>query len=319
MTPRLHQIASKFEPRMRASLLAAFKEIGDLHTAAQVEEALRFGGVEAVMDLVRDKARPIISGHLVDDIDDAVTEGGRASLAILPEGAVTDPNFRFSIINPRTAAFVQRYEMNLIQQISSETLAAIRQAVATDIVTGRNPISTARDFRPNIGLTTRQETAVRNYRLALEEGDGAALRRGLRDKRFDRTVSRYLNANEKIPQEKIERMVGRYREKSIKYRSEVIARTESLRAVSVGNAEAMDQLVEEGAVDPNVRKFWSPALDNRVRNAHRRIPEMNPAGVKLNEQFQTPLGPLRYPRDPMGTAANTIQCRCAVLYRMKEK
>lgn len=317
MTPEMKKIAKRFEPRMRDSLLKAFAEIGDTVTAKQVETALRTGGVEAVMSLVDRSTSPIIARNLVDDLDDAITEGGRASIAVVPQGAVTDPSFRFSIVNPRTAAFVQRYEMNLIQQISSETLSGIRSAISADIISGRNPISTAREFRSNIGLTARQEQAVRNYRKALEEGDTTALSRKLRDRRFDKPIRRKMAAGEKISGKDIDRYTQRYKERYIKYRSEVIARTESMRAVSVGNQEAMDQMVDEGVVDPNLRKFWVPARDDRVRNAHVRIPGLNPDGVEVNAMFQTPLGPLKYPRDPAGTAENTIQCRCAVVYRMK--
>jgi hypothetical protein len=54
--------------------------------------------------------------------------------------------------------------------------------------------------------------------------------------------------------------------------------------------------------------------DKNVRAAHLEIPLMNPAGVKLSECFVTPLGLMRYPLDPLGTAANVLGCRCLAIF-----
>lgn len=313
---QLDRIARKFEPRIRDSLLRAFAEIKNLNTIAEIETALTTGGIEAAMGLINQQTPAIIGREIIDDLDGAIVESGRASITVLPPDGVIDPNFRFSILNPKTAAFVQQYEFNLIREISGETLQAVRNSVFDGVITGQNPRETARDFRRTIGLTSQQERAVRNYRSYLENLDSQALRRELRDKRFDSTIRRAIDNNDPLSKEQVDRMTGRYREKSIRYRSEVIARTESMRATSIGNQEAMDQMVEQGAVDPNMRKFWVISPDERVRSAHTKIGSMNPEGVEVSGTFITPLGPLRFPRDPSGTAKNTIQCRCAVVYRM---
>lgn len=319
LDPRLNRIARKFEPRIRDELIKAFKQIRNLVSDQQVVDTLLSGGIEATMSLIDDQTYSLIRQSITDELDDAITASGRASITLLPEEAVLDTAFRFSMVNPRTAAFVQQYELNLIREVSSETIAAVRQGLADDIVTGRNPVATARDFRANIGLTTRQEKAVRNYRKYLEDLDTTALKRKLRDKRFDSTIRRAIRDDKPLSQSQINRMTDRYREKAILRRTQTIARTESLRATSIGNQEALDQMVSEGAVDPNTRKFWVPARDARVRDAHERIPMMNPEGVPLDGLFTTPLGPLKYPRDPAGSAANTIQCRCALIYRIHKE
>ena len=53
-----------------------------------------------------------------------------------------------------------------------------------------------------------------------------------------------------------------------------------------------------------------------MRNSHLQIPGLNESGRGQNEKFITPLGPLLYPADPDGTAANVINCRCAVFARI---
>ena len=101
----------------------------------------------------------------------------------------------------------------------------------------------------------------------------------------------------------------------------MIARTESMTAISVGQEEAIRQGVNSGAIQTvnrdgrELRGFWVATHDGRTRHAHLAIPGMNPKGVPVGVAFKTPLGPMMMPRDPDGTAANTIQCRCRKRWR----
>jgi hypothetical protein len=110
------------------------------------------------------------------------------TLGLMPGEAVLDPNFVFNTLNPATVDFIRQYEFNLVRQISDETRNAIQQAIMRDTISGVNPRSTARTVRDTVGLTARQERAVTNYRRSLENLDRDAVRRALRDKRFDPSV-----------------------------------------------------------------------------------------------------------------------------------
>lgn len=313
------RIAKRYEPRIRNGLIKAWNSIRNKQSLRQIEEALRTGGVDAVMRILDDTPK-MISAGIRNELDDAIRDSGRAAISVVPKSAIIEETFRFSTTNTLSVEAIRNYELNLIQQVSSETIQAVRNGVHADIISGRNPIDTARNFRENIGLTQRQERAVRNYQRALEELDTAALDRRLRDRRFDGKVSRAIQDGRPLNKKDVDRLTKRYRERYIKYRAEVIARTESLRAVSMGQQEAMNQALQSGAIDgTSLRKYWVTARDERVRNSHSLIPDLNPDGVPVDGSFTTPLGPLRYPRDPMGSAANTIQCRCAVVYRMKKE
>jgi hypothetical protein len=83
----------------------------------------------------------------------------------------------------------------------------------------------------------------------------------------------------------------------------------------------MRQMVAGAAVDASrVKRFWVYTHDKRTRMSHREIPGMNPEGVDMDGgMYQTPLGPLQYPRDPNGIGSNTIQCRCAERFGLAEK
>ena len=312
----LETIARRYSPEIQEGLIKAFNKIRNLTTLNQLENIIKTRGIDELM-LQLTGMEDIIGENIRNELEDAMTESGRASFQFMPKQSIINPNYSFSIFNPQAAEFIRSYELNLIQNISNNTRRAVRNAIQFDIISGRNPLDTARTFRSTIGLTENQEQAVRNYRRSLENLDRDALRRALRDKRFDSTVRRAIETKQALSEDQINKYVNRYRNKYIKFRSENIALTESLRVVSASTQLAIDDMVDSGAIDDtNVRKLWHYLPGARA--AHVAIPKMNPKGVKLKEAFQTPLGPLRYPRDPNGTGANTIRCRCYLTYEIVE-
>lgn len=236
-----------------------------------------------------------------------------------PQGTV---RFTFDPGHPDTAERLREGKRDLIREITDEQEQVVRNAVADSLGRGENPRDAARAFKDSIGLTQKQERAVQNFRRNLQARQSGApsaeaLDRELRDKRFDRSIRNAIANDEPLTEQQIDRMTERYRAKMVKHRSEVIARTESLRGLSEGREAARDQAIDEGKIKPEqVRRFWITARDERVRENHRRIPTMNSSGVGPDEPFDAPLGPLRYPRDPRGSASQTVQCRCAVSERI---
>lgn len=312
-------LANKFSPAIRKGLIQAWNDLRTQFTVAEIETALTTGGIEAVMRMYDNVALKTAKA-LNPAIDDAIRAGADLTLETIPPVAFVSADVSVSLINANTVAYLERYKLNLINTISSNTTEAIRESLIQDTIAGVSPRSTARNFRNTIGLTPHQERAVRNYKKYLQEGDSQALQRALRDKRSDSVVARAISGEQPLTSQQIERLSNRYRERYIKHRSEVIARTESLRAVGIGNRAAINTMLLEGDVlTEDVRRFWKFTKDGRTRNEHRKIPGMNPDGVKLDEPFQTPLGPLMFPRDPDGTAANTIQCRCVEFYRVVDE
>lgn len=248
-------------------------------------------------------------------LSDAWRESGRASLTVLPKGAVTQAVV-FDALPVGVVSALLAHNATLVREIADSTRKAIIQSVEENLIAGNNPRKIARDFRAAIGLTAKQEQSVRNYRMYLETLNPAALQRQLRDRRYDGTVARAIQSGTALSNEQIATMSERYRQRYVKYRAETIARTESLRAVSMGEYESLLVADQEQAITKDLRRFWVFTPDERVRTNHTVIPTMNSIGVPVRQSFKTPLGPLRYPQDPLGTAANTINCRCRVVYRL---
>lgn len=87
-----------------------------------------------------------------------------------------------------------------------------------------------------------------------------------------------------------------------------IARTEVQAAVNRGTQEAVQSLPEDRGPQ---YKTWLAADDSRTRPAHAAADNQT---VLVDEPFLVNGELLMYPGDPAGSAANTIQCRCAVAY-----
>lgn len=310
---RILEIGDRFEPRLRQALTVALVGLQEKYTDEQILEVLERGGAGGVMALLNTIEQDFYG--IRDQLEGAITESGRALIGVLPAEVVLDQAFRFSLVNPNTASYVREYSLNLIRLIAEDTRAGVRQGLIADIASGRNPRDTARTFRQNLGLTPRQELAVRNYRRALETGSADALSRQLRDRRSDSRILRAIESGQPLPKDMIDRLVAKYRKRFIDYRAEVIARTESLRAATVGQRASIRQAAQQQAIDSSrIRRFWIFTTDGRTRDTHRLVSKMNPDGVGIDEPYQTPLGPLLHPRDPNGSGANTIQCRCAERY-----
>lgn len=224
----------------------------------------------------------------------------------------------FGVTNPQTLEFLRTYEMSRIRGLTQDSLASVRLAIQQGIAAGRNPLDVARDVRAFIGLTETQTQAVLNYRSYLETLEPAALARALRDARLDPTIAAAIRDGEALDPAYIDKAVARYAARYLKYRSEVIARTEAIRAVSSGNHLLWKQQVADGKVRADqITRKWIYTHDLKTRPAHRLIPSMNPNGVGLNEPFQTIDGPLMYPGDPAGPPEAVINCRCSTFYRFK--
>jgi hypothetical protein len=223
-------------------------------------------------------------------------------------------NVDFDITNVRAVRFLRQEKLRLIQEITSSQVKSIRSALVAGTEAGVNPIAQARNFRAAIGLTGKQEAAVRNFERMLQEGSSEALTRELRDHRFDGTLRRAI-AGEPLTGAQIKLMTQRYRERYIKFRSETIARTEALRAVNAGSHEMIVQAVDAGKIDAEqITRQWNTSLDGRERASHAAMHLQN---SRFGEAFTSGAGfDLMFPGDPTAPAAETIQCRCAVTTRV---
>lgn len=283
------------------------KDLADMLEAGRLEEALQ--GLNTAAD------------RLGNAVNVAFITSGQSTAQMLNSAGLG--RVVFDQVNHGAVAAMQGTKLTLIREFTNEQRRATSTALVTGVEAGTNPIAQARAFRDSIGLTTRQWEHVASYRRALEsvgsddEAQTKALNRALRDKRGDSQVKRAIKAGKPLPPEKIDWLHQRYIDRYIKYRSEVIGRTEALRAVNEGNEEAYRQAIEAGDIDPEkLTRKWVTRLDGRERRTHLKL---NNVEKRWGEPWETVNGIIRYPGDPDAAAAETVQCRCALTTRLRTR
>ncbi|QOZ25297.1 phage minor head protein [Bradyrhizobium sp. CCBAU 51753] len=307
---RLLSQADQVSAKVRKSFLDAIARIDAQIDVGELKALLQQGRVDQALQLVNSHLSAAGFQPVANTITAGAIQAARAA-----EPALSAANVSFGAMNPHTVDFLRTYEMGLVRQLGADARASVASAVRAGVSAGRNPLDVARDVRQFIGLTENQTRAVLNYRRMLENGSRDALQRALRDRRFDASVLRAIEDGAAMMPEKVDRLVARYTERYLRYRSETIARTESIRAVNSGNNLLWRQAVHDGRFGADqVTKTWATVVDNKVRHAHV---ELDGTTVKLNENFQCSAGPIAYPGDPNASPENTCNCRCAVLYRFK--
>lgn len=310
---RISRLMVHQERRFREVFAKAVGLIRNQYTLNRLAELLAAGRLEEALKTVESAARLIGSAY-----GDSLADSARSTAGFLNRALTV--TVAFDVSNARAVAAMQENSLRLIRAFTGEQRAMLRSIMSEAIAQGMNPRQQARLFRESVGLTPRQQRAVQNYRRALEaigrnpELTGPALQRRLRDRRFDRTVSRALRDGQTIDQSRIDKMVERYRQRYIKYRAETIARTEALRSVHQGNDLMYRQAFDNGDLNPNeVRRTWISAADERTRETHamihgeQRLPD---------EGWDVGIGTLMYPGDPSAPPEETVNCRCSLATRL---
>jgi len=310
---RIEAVVARQDRRFREAFQQAVDVIRDsmtLEALATLLEAGRFEEAVAALEVAAALLGNAYGAALTDAAQDA---------ARFLSGALT-VTVSFDGTNVRAVQAIQRNRLRLIREFTAEQRLVLRTALSRGIEQGLNPRDQARLFRDSVGLTARQERAVANFRrlLTTARADNLpsmqALDRNLRDGRFDRTILRSIRDGVPLTDEQVDRMVSRYRERYVKYRSEVIGRTEALRSAHEGTEEMYQQAIDAGQVDPQkLQRTWITARDERVRGSHARL---NGERRPLGEAWQADEGELKYPGDPDAPASETVQCRCVLTTRI---
>lgn len=313
---RIDALARMIEPDISAAWLKAMEAIQSAVVLSEIERVLVSGSRAAINALFSTDAIQLASVDFIRALEDSFFGGGiiEADYA-KAEGLVFD----FGRTDPVSAAAFNAYRIDKIKEMSKSGQEMISEVLRRTVDNGINPIDAAREIRASIGLTASQDRWVQNYRRALETLDRGALERELRDARFDRITQRAIDAGKPLTKEKVEQLVAAYRRRLTKYRSETIARTESITMLQKGQNAFWDQAIRSGKVRPEqIVRRWVPTMDAKTRDAHAGIPSLNPNGVAWGQPFRSALGVIYYPGDPNASAGNRINCRCTIYTEVKK-
>ena len=322
----INRLAAEYEPQMRKAFLRSIEQITDRIRIGEVEEALKRGDVEAALRLIG--FDPLDFRPLSREITIAYEAGGVATARAIEKAAPKAAQLviRFDARHVRAETWVVNRSSTLVSNIVDKQLNMLRSVMYEGLQAGKNPKTVALDIagRVNkatgkreggiIGLTDRQNEWQTNYLAEITSDKPSDLRKALRrdlvTAREKALIKRAIRDGKPLDAKTRQRLINNYRNRSLKYRADTIARTETLEALNTANLEAYTRAVENGDLTKDsIRRFAHTAGDERVRHDHRLIPGMNSEGVRIDQPFATPDGPVL-------TAPFSIQCRCWIETRI---
>lgn len=303
---RMRELLDRMSRRVRRRFLQLIQDARRALSLPRIETLVREGRVAEIIEVI-DRA----AARLGVETSTVFFFSAQSTATWLRSNGV---QIDFDQANPNTLRAVRRAQLNLVTGFGREQRELLRDLLTEGARVGTNPRQLARELRESIGLTPSQAATVRRYRNLLQARSSDALVHELRDRRFDSRVAANARGSH-MTTAQIEQVVSRYRSRWLGYRAEVIARTESLRAVHEGNEAMLEQAIEERAL-PRERlvRRWNSALDARVRDAHRTMHGQLRA---YGDPFVSGAGNrLRHPGDRSAPASETVQCRCVVSTRI---
>lgn len=238
----------------------------------------------------------------------------------------------FDIRLPSAELFLRENAARLLSEIGESQREAIRVTLAEGNARGQTPRKTALDIIGRVsqqtgrreggvmGLSGIDAQYVENARTQLLSGDPVVMRdyfnRMRRDKRFDGIVQKAIDAGKPVADKDLDRILGRYADRLLQTRGDMLSKTEALQAYSAGRNQVYQQLIDQGVPANRIRKTWRAKKDERTRESHR---EMDGQTVQYLQSFVSPRGArLNYPGDTSQGAgwSEVAGCRCRSEFRL---
>jgi len=242
------------------------RRLNERKLTPKVNEFMRYMRKQLQRGLTRVKARkPSTFAEQLADWEAVAEEGKRilkpALLNILAEGgkAVVERRVikqeaepRFDILGIKAVKWAEKHTAKLVTEVIEETKQAIRQEIKAGVDYGKSIQKIAKELRPIVGLTSRQAGAVAKYRRVLEE--------------------------QGLPEQKVASLVERYANKLHRFRTQMIARTETAAALSEGTLQGFEQIgvkKVQGVADEEACEYCLENIDGKIftlDEAHGVIP-----------------------------------------------
>lgn len=311
---KIRLIAEKHEKRIADRLMTAFKalrqHVYENHVVRKADPENTARGVGDQI-LPREQVRVAVETALqgLDSVSAEAATVGMASAAAA--AAVAQPPV--SVLSAALHTALLGYRADLVKQVTDQTIDAITDVVQQGLTDGARYDEIARSVRPLIGLTTQQAAWVDSYAQGLADNDPAVMARAYHDARFDPTIQRAIEDDLPLESGQIDNMVENYANRALAGRATTIARTETLRAANIGAEAGVNAFLSSKGFDSNaMKRFWLVSLDELVCPICLSIPDANPDGVGMDEDFDSDDGPQYLPPDPHPN------CRCTVSYQLDQ-
>ena len=321
--PSLALIATQQESEMLKAFLDSVSAIKNDVKINQLTALIQRGDIDGAIKLLG--LDPSAFEGMDEALRQAYRSGGMTGAIQIGEIPTEDGEipFRFNMRSPAAEAWLLRESSRLIIEMSDGQQELVREVLTEGLEQGVNPRqqalglvgrmdTTGKRTGGFIGLTRQQSGWVANARDELENLNPNYFTRELRDKRLDSTIRKAINDGQELTPQQINKAITRLQGRTLKYRGDVIARTESIKALRAGQHESVNQAVDKGELSrDDVKRIWdSTGPDGRTRDNHLL---MEGQERKHGEPFDFPFGgQAMFPSDDSlgAPASELIQCRC---------
>lgn len=303
---RTFEVVHRVADRVAGAIARAFREAAAAARGGVSEERLASAiGTGNASAVEAESGAAQLARAMEDPTQRALADAFNAGALSVAEVMVAEGiAVAFDVTNPNAVLYAREQTGRLIAQVSASQLESVRLILVAGQA-GRLTIEEqARRIRMVVGL--RPSHALAPGRLGDEIRAGqAAAATGRRLSASDKAQIRSRISRGTVTPEFVEAMEIRYARSLLNRRALDIARTESMDAAVAGQQEAWRQAIQQGVLPEDARRFAIVTPDDRLRETHALVPIMNPAGVLVDEPFDTPWGPRHRP--PWET-----NCRCGV-------
>ena len=290
----VHRAADRGIPSLRDPFLAEIENLRDQISVDDMEVLIQQGGDAAAVGAIEWiqfevaltasflPAMRTIQHNAMKGLLGSIEDETQADQVVLTKQDVVA---RFDLTNPSSVRVAAEQAALAVRQISDSTRKAIREIIKRGQMGQLTVRDQARKIRELIGLTERQTASVLNFRNSLiEQG---------------------------ISGQRLERMVSRKYDQTLKRRAMNIARTESINAANAGQLDIWNQAADQGLVDRDTaQKRWITSLDDRAC----------PICVPMDGQLRPLNEPFTSPFNGASTMSPSIHssCRCAMSLEVPE-
>jgi len=326
MPINLDLIAQQKERDMLRAFASSVSDIKNSVTLKELEAAIERQDSDAVVRLLGiDRAA---FEQVDDEIYQAYRTGGLTGVEQIGRiptelGSV---GFRFDMAAPSAIEWIRSESSQFVTEVVTDQVDMIKQQLERGLELGDNPRTTAIGlvgrYNPEtgkraggtVGLTTQQAGWVNKARNELLELDRNYFNRELRDKSYDHIIRKAIEDDKPLTKVQIDNAITRMQSKTLKFRGDAIARTESINALRAGQFQAVEQAMAKGELDSqDAKKSWDATGDKRTRLDHFQMEANYKDGIPIEEEYVFPDGSkAMYPGDnSLGAPGKQlIQCRC---------
>jgi len=164
----IDQLLRSIEPKLQKAFKTGLSSIASDISLSEIEQAVISGDTSRAIGLVNDL---LVAGAFLEfnrEIQNSVQAGGDIAAKWASADKIV---FQLNVTESNTARFINSYQANKVREVTNDLQNVLGEMARQGTIAGENPRKVALRIRESIGLTLKQEQAVRNFERMLRDLD----------------------------------------------------------------------------------------------------------------------------------------------------